>query len=133
MATEWKLEGVLERAIVTLEGQMPGDELGEYGAPEHMAVLRYGTNEILATTMANLMVQKDKEGKPVLKDGKPVQVALEPARLVAEFNIALKEWFSKESAFLSISSNAKKKLAELDGGKAYPKLAGVEKKTRGYD
>lgn len=45
----------------------------------------------------------------------------------------LKSWFSKESAFLGYASNAKKMLASIDNGKAYPKLASKEKVSRGYE
>lgn len=130
MADKWKMHAITTLAIARLEAQSKGSELVEYGTPEHLAVIRYGVLECCREIPGPKVPKLAKDGKPELENGKPVMLDSTVLALDAK---KLKDWFKDEAAFLGYASNAKKMLASLDDGKAYPKLAGKEKVTRGYE
>lgn len=124
MPTKWVPNAITELAIAKLEEQMPDMALVEYGTPEHLAVVRYGTLECCEKRPAKVPVL-EKDGKPKLVNGVPELIDGE--ELVLNMP-KLKAWFEAESAFLGYASNAKKMLIEhgsLDKKAKAP--------TRGYD
>lgn len=108
MPTKWVPNAITELAIAKLEEQMPDMALIEYGTPEHLAVVRYGTLECCEARSVKVP-KLAKDGKPELENGQPVMV--DGTELVLNMP-KLKAWFEAESAFLGYASNAKKMLIE---------------------
>lgn len=130
--TELMLKGFerLDEAVANLcerEGKKYNG-VTQYGAYEHLALLRYVIDECCEKREVVRKVAKlDKDKKPLLENGKPVLEDQKVTEYILDREKLRKE-LNENANFYALSSNAKKMWV---GHGELPKEA--EKPTRGYE
>lgn len=114
-STKWSVPTVIQNAIEALEQQLPGSQLEDYGVKEHRYVLRFIVGSFAEKRKLPVTVPVlAKDGKPELKDGKPVTSTEEQECWVlpSASQKAMAKFFAEQSNFVCYASNAKKLLIE---------------------